>query len=388
MFNNTEIAFRIKNNRQLKRAVLLFRIINKPWLVEIGTKLLTHALKLHLPVVWLIRRTVFNHFCGGESLADCIPVINEMGLYNVYSIPDYSSEGFGSENSFNNTTKEVLECIRLASSNKNIGFAVFKPTGIIPGPVLEAKQDLEFPYGDRNNMIHTIGDRLDLICKEACDNGIQVLIDAEDYCYQDTIDLMTENLMKRFNRNKAIIFITVQMYRHDRLPFLERLISNARGKGYFIGVKLVRGAYLEKERERASVNGYASPVFDSKAKTDKAYDDAIEFLCKNLDICSIMCATHNEASTMNLVEFVNRSGMNRDDQRIWFAQLYGMSDTISFNLAENGYNVAKYLPYGPVKLVIPYLIRRAEENTSIAGQTGRELEILLKETKRRKNDHR
>lgn len=386
-FDNTEVAFRGKSPRDLRRAYWLFKMVASPFFVKMGKWLTKVAIALHLPVKGLIKRTIFRQFCGGENIAESLATSKELGDRNVKTILDYSIEGKTKEEDFDSTVNEIIATINEAAKNENIPFAVFKVTGICLFNVLEkANQNPENLSGeDLANYIKVI-ERIDEICKAAYGSNVPLFIDAEETWIQDTIDRIVQVMMRKYNREKAIVYNTVQLYRHDRLEFLKREIETARKEGYFYGVKLVRGAYMEKERERAEKMGYLSPIQPNKTATDRDFNSALEVVIDNIDIVSVCCGTHNEHSSRYLAELIDKKGISHTDSRVFFAQLLGMSDHISFNLADHNYLVAKYVPYGPVKEVLPYLIRRAEENTSVAGQTGRELSLIIKEEKRRKSE--
>lgn len=384
--NNTEIAFKTKSNKDLKRAKLLFKLVASPISVKLGKALTNFALFLRLPVKGIIKRTIFRQFCGGETITESQSVIDTLGDQNVKTILDYSIEGKESTEDFEKTTNEIIATIERGKNDGNIPFAVFKVTGIARHSILEKANDSDANLGEGEiEELQGVISRIDRICNAAYSNDIPLFIDAEETWFQDIIDRIVTIMMVKYNGKKAIVFNTIQMYRHDRLAFLERSIQAAREANYFLGIKLVRGAYMEKERERAQKMGYESPIQKDKDATDKDFDAGLELMIKNVDVVSFCAGTHNEKSSIMLTDLMKQHDIPVNDDRIYFAQLLGMSDHISFNLAFNKYNVAKYVPYGPVREVIPYLIRRAEENTSVAGQTGRELSLILQELNRRKN---
>ena len=384
IFNDTEIAFSLKTDSELERAYFLFKMISIEPLVRIGTAATNFAIKAHLPIEGLIRSTVFDHFCGGVNEEDCLSVIDNMYQKGVSSVLDYSVEGKESENEFDAARDKILKIIDFANEIDAIPIAVFKPSGfgryylyekISRGGALSKKEEAEWSR---------VLERYDAVCKKAKAHDVAVLIDAEESWMQDACDVLITNLMIIYNTEKPIVYNTLQMYRHDRLAFLEQEHKKAKRGNYFLGFKLVRGAYLEKENERAEEKGYKSPICDTKFETDQNFNNGVHYMMDHLDCMSLFAGTHNEDSSYLLMNLMNEKKLLNNDPRIWFGQLYGMSDHISFNLANKGYNVAKYVPFGPVKDVMPYLIRRAEENTSVAGQTGRELALIKKEKKRRK----
>ena len=383
LFQNTETAFAIKTDTELERAYFLFKMIQSEPLVRIGTAVTKFALKAHMPVEHLIRASVFDHFCGGVTEEDCMPVIDKMFQKNVHSILDYSVEGKETEEQFDLALEKTLKILDFVKEKEAIPFAVFKPTGFGRFALYQKITEKEPLTDAEKEEWQRVVERYDKVAKKAYDNDVPLLIDAEESWMQDAADDLIENLMEKYNKDKAIVFSTLQMYRHDRLPYLKSLHQRAKEKGFYIGMKLVRGAYMEKERERAAEKGYPSPICKDKAETDKNYDAAVQYMMEN-DKMAIFAGTHNEESSLLLMELAEKHHITKDDKRMWFGQLYGMSDHISFNLAKEGYNVAKYLPFGPVRDVMPYLIRRAEENTSVAGQTSRELRLLKQERKRRK----
>lgn len=384
-FHNTENAFRHKSNRDLRRAKQLFSVISSPRLVSTGNALATFALKLGLPVKGIIRATLFKQFVGGETIEDCEKTIAELHAYGVGTILDYSVEGKDNEESFDACTAEILRTIDKAKGNPAIPFSVFKVTGVGPFDVLEAANDGKPLSGEAQAAYARMHARVERICEYAHRHGVPVFVDAEDSWIQNTIDRLAEEMMAKFNREKAIVFNTVQMYRHDRLAYLKALEQKGRLENFWVGVKVVRGAYMEKERSRAAAMGYADPIQPTKEASDRDYNLALRYCVEHIAHMAVCAGTHNEDSCLLLVNEMERAGLAKTDDRIWFAQLLGMSDHISFNLSAEGYNVAKYVPYGPVRELIPYLSRRAQENTSVKGQTGRELSLIQTELKRRSN---
>jgi proline dehydrogenase len=384
IFNNTQVAFSLKSDTELDRAYFLFKLIDNQPLVRIGTAVTNFAIKAHLPVEGLIRATVFDHFCGGVNENDCLSVVDKMYTKGVSSVLDYSVEGKEEEEQFDAALEMTLKTIDFAKEKQAIPFAVFKPTGL-------GRLDLYEKLGDKQTLSPEelaewgrVEARFDLVCSEAHKKNVALLIDAEESWMQDAADDLVTQMMQKYNKEKPIVFNTLQMYRWDRLDYLKKLHEKAQKEGFYIGMKLVRGAYMEKENERAIEKGYTSPICVSKEATDINYDAAVLYMIEHLDKMAIFAGTHNELSSYQLMEYMQERGLAKNDDRIWFGQLYGMSDNISYNLAAYGYNVAKYLPFGPVRDVMPYLIRRAEENTSVAGQTSRELTMIKAERKRRK----
>ena len=384
-FDNTEIAFAGKSNKDLKRAYWLFKMIGNSSLVTVGKGLTNFAFALHLPVKGMIKGTIFKQFCGGETIADSRETIDQLAAHNVKTILDYSIEGKESIEDFEATVREIIATIETGANDPSIPFAVFKITGISRFSILEKANDpnSELTEEDKAEITATI-DRIDRICKAAYDHQQPLFIDAEESWIQDFIDRTVRLMMAKYNNEKAIVYNTVQMYRHDRLDFLNKEIEQAKQAGFKLGIKLVRGAYMEKERDRAQEKGYPSPIQPDKSTCDKDFDAALELMMNNIDQMAICAGTHNENSSLLLAKLIEDKDLDKGDDRVYFAQLLGMSDHISFNLAHHGYNVAKYVPYGPVREVMPYLIRRADENTSVAGQTSRELSLIIKERKRRK----
>lgn len=384
IFNNTADAFVLKSDTELDRAYFLFKLIASQPLVRIGTAVTNFALKAHLPVEGLIRATVFDHFCGGTTEEDCLPVVDKMFTKGVSSVLDYSVEAKEEESEFDKALEKTLKTIEFAKQRQAIPFAVFKPTGF-------GRFDLWVKLGENKSFTveeadewKRVVERFDLVCKTAHQNNVALLIDAEESWMQDAADDLVADMMRKYNKEKAIVYNTLQMYRWDRLDYLKKLHDEAKKEGFYIGMKIVRGAYMEKENKRAEEMGYVSPICISKEATDINYDDAIKYMVEHFDTMAIFAGTHNEESSYKLIQLMEQNAISKNDERIFFGQLYGMSDNISFNLAANGYNNAKYLPFGPVRDVMPYLIRRAEENTSVSGQTSRELNLISAERKRRK----
>ena len=384
IFDNTEIAFSLKSDSELERAFFLFRLIKSEPLVKIGTAVTKFALKSALPVEGLIRSTVFDHFCGGVNEEDCMPIIDRMYEKKVHSVLDYSVEGKEEEVQFDHTLERTLSILRFVKEKEAIPFAVFKPTGFGRLALFQKVSEGQELDDEELHEWERVEERFDRAAKACHEKDICLLIDAEESWMQDAADRLVDGLMEKYNKERAIVFNTLQLYRHDRLDYLKALHERAKAKGFKVGMKLVRGAYMEKERERAAELGYTDPICATKQETDANFNGVLRFMFEHLDDMSIFCGTHNEASSYLLMELIAEKQLEPSDQRIWFGQLYGMSDHISFNLAEKGFNVAKYLPFGPVKDVMPYLIRRAEENTSVAGQTNRELDLITKEKDRRK----
>ncbi|MFT6935253.1 MAG: proline dehydrogenase [Maribacter sp.] len=384
IFEDTATAFSLKTDSELERAYFLFKMIANEPLVKMGALMTNFALKAKLPVEGLIRVTVFDHFCGGINEEDCLPVVDRMFDKKVCSVLDYSVEGKQEEDPFDNATDIILKILDFVKEKDAIPFAVFKPTGL-------GRFTLYQKIGEKKSLTvqetlewQRVVNRFDTVCKKAYDLDVSLLIDGEESWMQNAADELVELMMRKYNKKKAIVFNTLQTYRWDRLDYLKELHKKAQQDGFKIGMKVVRGAYMEKENERAKEKGYPSPICESKLATDNNFDGTIAYMVDNLETISVFSGTHNEQSCLKLLELMVQKGVDKNNKSIWFGQLYGMSDHISFNLAYKGYNVAKYLPFGPVKDVMPYLIRRAEENTSVAGQTTRELSLLKKERKRRR----
>ncbi|MGK0446667.1 MAG: proline dehydrogenase [Polaribacter sp.] len=384
LFDNTEIAFSLKSSSQLERAYFLFSMIQNQPMVRIGSAVTNFALKAHLPIEGLIRSTVFDHFCGGVNEDDCLPIIDNMYINGkVHSVLDYSVEGKDEEISFDGALKKILKIINFCEEKKSIPFAVFKPSGFGRFGLYQKLSEGEQLTSEEQEEWSRIIERFHKVCKLAVEKDVPLLIDAEESWMQKAADELIEELMELYNKEKAIVFNTLQMYRHDRMDYLKALDRKAKEKGFYIGIKVVRGAYMEKERERAEEKGYPSPICTDKNATDINYDAAIKYMIDQPKM-ALFAGTHNEDSSYLLMSLAKKHNIKENDNRLWFGQLFGMSDHISYNLANQGYNVAKYLPFGPVRDVMPYLIRRAEENTSVAGQTSRELNLLKTERKRRK----
>ncbi len=391
-FDNTEIAFRSLSDAELLRAYTLFRMIGFRGLVKIGPRILTTAMRWHLPVSGIVKHTVFKHFCGGESIEDSRPMVDRLGRFNVGTILDYSVEGGRTEREFEAAAKEVMRTVdaagEAAAAGKNVPFTVFKVSALGSHRVLEFASlgvaDGQ-PVPPRLKADYArVHERVQKICQLASERKVRVFIDAEETWIQGAIDCMAEEMMAKFNREgKTIVYNTVQLYRTGRIQVMDEQLKRARDGGFNIGFKLVRGAYMEKERARAIKAGLPSPIQPEKSATDAQFDRAAAWCLDHLDVVSFCAGTHNEASCLAIADGMARRGLARNDLRIWFSQLLGMSDHLSFNLAAAGFNVAKYVPYGPVRATLPYLFRRAEENTSVSGQAGRELLLLTKEIRRR-----
>lgn len=383
-FEDTAVAFQYKSDAAIKKANLIFSLVNHPWISSLATQAVKVALMLRLPVEFIIRKTVFDHFCGGESISETTRVSGLLANFGVNTILDYSVEGEKSERGFDDVMREILQTIEMAHMDGNIPFSVFKITGVAAGELLEKVQNKGKLTADEIKSMDRVRYRVDTICRKAHACKIPVLVDAEETWIQDTIDLLAYEMMARYNAERAIVFNTYQLYRTLSLKNLKEAHHVAAMHNYFLGAKVVRGAYMEKERARADDMNYLSPIYPDKDATDNAFNQALAFCVDHKQRVSVMCGSHNEYSNYYLTVLMEKHGMKNSDERVWFAQLYGMSDNISFSLARAGYRVAKYMPYGPVRSVMPYLLRRAAENTSVAGQSSRELILIKREIKRRK----
>lgn len=385
-FEDTTIAFAHQSNSKLYKTYLIFAMMNQNWLVKIGTFFIKLILKLGLPVKFLIKNTLFSQFCGGESIDTCQKTIENLAKAKVGTILDYSVEGEDNEVDFDKTTEEITKTIeKAAQQSAYIPFSVFKVSGIGSIDLLEKVQEHPEELNEEDNLAYKrIHDRVDKLCKLAFELNVRIFLDAEESWIQDVIDELSYEMMKKYNvAGKTIVYNTYQLYRWESFDNLENACNDARTGGYTVGAKLVRGAYIEKERSRAAEMEYKSPIHLSKVETDQDFDKAVHYAIENIDILSICMGTHNEESCLLCIKLMEENGINKNDTRIWFAQLLGMSDNISYNLANAGFNVAKYVPYGPIESVMPYLFRRADENTSIAGQSSREFLLVKKERERR-----
>lgn len=384
-FKNTEVAFTSKTNTQLRKAYMLFRVVNNNAIATIATFSANLALRLHLPIKGIIKKTVFEHFCGGENILECKTTSEKIAQYNIKSILDYSVEGKDTEEAFEHALNETLRTIENAAGNDHVPYAVFKPTGI-GSDILMEKVQLGKPLSEEEKVaLKRLEERYETLSKAAFEANVRLLIDAEHSWYQEFLDNLSYSLMEKYNKERAIVFNTYQMYRWESLDNIRKAHKLAKEKGFVLGAKLVRGAYMEVERERAEEKGYRDPICVNKQATDDSYNNGLKYCIENINDIELFNGTHNEYSNLYATQLIEECGLARDDQRIWHVQLYGMSDNISYVMADAGYNVAKYLPYGPVKYVMPYLIRRAQENTSVGGQSSRELTMLREEMRRRKN---
>ncbi|MFB9845462.1 proline dehydrogenase family protein [Mucilaginibacter ginsenosidivorans] len=383
-FENTEIAFRHSSNTDLKRAYWLFRIINVNFLVKIGPPITNFAMSIGLPIKSLIKATIFKHFCGGETIEECDNTIKNLSQGGVGTILDYSVEGEDDEQVFDNTRDEIILTIRRATGDKAVPITVFKVTGVARFGLLEKLDAAVELSAAEEAEWKKVQARVLAICTKAYETGVPVMIDAEETWIQKTIDMLALNMMRKFNKDKPIVYNTYQLYRHDKLQSLKDDHNIAVTEDFILGAKLVRGAYMEKERKRAAEMGYECLIQPDKQSADRDYDAAVRFCVENVEKVAFVAGTHNENSCRLLADLLNEKNFAHNHPHVYFSQLLGMSDNLSFNLADAGYNVAKYVPYGPVKAVLPYLFRRAQENTAIAGQMSRELGLILKERKRRK----
>jgi proline dehydrogenase len=389
-FDNTEKAFAYKSNKDLGKAKFLFSTMSYPFFVPIGTRLTPFLMKTGLPINGIIRNTIFKQFVGGETLEETAEVGNMLGKYNVQVILDYGVEGKESEANFDAATEQFVKVVEYAATQKNIPFISVKVTGVARFSLLQTLNDApRLRSGIHDNELENdewerVKDRIYHICEIASQHNIGVLVDAEETWIQDPIDRLVMELMEAFNKEKIVVFNTIQLYRHDRLDFLKLSHRIAKQSGFLLGVKLVRGAYMEKEKSRANQQGYPNPIQANKNNTDRDFNEAVTYCIENINDISVIIASHNEQSNLLAFDLITQKNIALHHPHIHFSQLYGMSDNITFNLAANGCSVSKYLPFGPIRDVIPYLMRRAQENSSVSGQTGRELALIKREVERRK----
>lgn len=382
-FENTEVAFRSKTNGELKQAYWLFKMIGSNFLTKVGPPITNFALNIGLPIKGAIKATIFKQFCGGETIAECEHAIAQLNKGNVGTILDYSVEGEDEEEVFDFTRDEIIRTVLRADGDSRIPLTVFKITGIGRFALLEKLDAKKQLTQEEEAEFAKVKARCLQICQTAYDKGVPIMIDAEETWIQETIDELALEMMSKFNKERLIVYNTYQMYRHDKLADFKADCLIAKETGFILGAKIVRGAYMEKERKRAAEMGYPSPIQPDKASSDRDYNLALAYAVENIGHVGIVCGTHNESSSRLLTELIEKNNIEHKHPHIYFSQLLGMSDNLSFNLSDANYNVAKYVPYGPIKAVMPYLFRRAQENTSVAGQTGRELALIAKEKKRR-----
>ena len=383
-FNDTKIAFSYKSNYELKRAYILFKLLSYPSLAFIGKHLLNLLIKIHFPINNLIKQTIFEQFCGGENEKECFKVINKLNENNIRCILNYSIEGSNTESNYEHTLNKTLNLIDLSEKQYVSPFIVFKPSSVGRFDLYLKKANNDSLNENEIDEWQRVEQRYDQICNSAAKSGVSILIDAEESWIQKPVDELIEKLMIKYNNSSCIVYNTIQTYRIDRFEYLSDLHKRLSKSNIKIGIKLVRGAYMEKEKRRAKSNNYKSPICETKLKTDENYNNCMSFIFSNINDFNLFIGSHNERSNLLATEIMEKHQIKNNDKRVWFSQLYGMSDNISFNLALNRYNVTKYLPFGPIKEVIPYLIRRLDENTSVSGQTSRELKLISKEIKRRR----
>lgn len=381
-FENLEVAFASKTNAELRKMYLIFATLNSNWLSNLGIRLANLSFKLYLPIKGILKKTMFGHFCGGETIAESVLAAQKLAYFGVHSILDLSVEGKGDETSFEATTEEIYQTLVESAKTDYMPFGVFKVTGLGDYRILEKIQANQALTPVEQEAFARLEGRVDRLCKTAHDLGLKILVDAEESWFQDVIDNLAYSAMAKYNQERCVVYNTYQMYRHDSLARLKQAHQVAQEEGYLFGVKPVRGAYMEKERARAKAEGYVDPIQPNKEATDRDYDLAIGYSLQ--EGVHLVCATHNERSTLMLTEMMSQFKIDLKSDLVYFSQLYGMSDSISYNLAKAGYRVVKYVPYGPVEKVMPYLSRRAAENSSIAGQSSREFELVKKEMKRRR----
>jgi len=383
-FKNTEIAFRHYSNLELSKAYKIFKLLGNDLLNDLGVSLTQFALSIHLPIAPIVKPLIFTMFCGGETLDECKNTVGKLAKRNVFVSLNYGVEAQHDTKGVEHTTKVNIKAIEFAGKNETVKVISSKPSAFGIYELLEKKQKKESFSVKEQEQYDDLLARMDLICKTAKENNTKIYWDSEETWVQEAINDIVDDLMEKYNKDEVVVYNTFQMYIHYKLEFLENSIARAKEKGYMLGAKIVRGAYMEKEREMAKEEGRQSPIHKNKKATDKDFNKAVEICIKNVDIVSTCVASHNEKSNKKAVQLIEELGLDKNHKHIWFYQLYGMGDHITFNLAEYGVNAGKYLPFGPVKKVIPYLIRRAEENSSMDGQMGRELGMLKKERKRRK----
>jgi proline dehydrogenase len=382
-FDDTKTAFALKSDKELKKSHFIFSTMGQQWLVDLGSKATMLALKLNLPVKQLIRNTIFEQFCGGTTVEECMPIVEKMHHHGVSSILDYSVEGKEEEAEFDRVVEKKLSLITKASKHEALPFEVVKPTGIGRFYIWQKITEKKELNPNETAEWERIKQRVEKLCAHAAENHVALLFDGEESWMQDAADDLIQQMMLKYNKIEAIIYNTIQCYRHDRYDYVKKLHADAVEKNYIVGIKIVRGAYMEKERERAIKMGYESPICKDKNATDAMFTKVMYYALENLGEIRICIGTHNEESTLAAMLFLEEKGYSKDDVMVWFGQLYGMSDNLTFNLAARDYNTFKILPFGPVKDVMPYLIRRAQENTSVAGQVGRELALVKQEMARR-----
>ncbi|MEQ1744248.1 MAG: proline dehydrogenase family protein [Saprospiraceae bacterium] len=383
-FSNTEIAFSHLTDRELKKTAWLFRLMSKPWLVRLGSGPTLWAVEHNVPFVErIVQGTIFEHFVGGTTLLNSQPNSERLAANNVLTILDYGAEGKETETDFNYTMNENLRAIDFASRSKHIPVVSTKVTGLARHGLLERIQSAQTLTREELNEYRNVLKRIDAICYHAAQKGVSVFIDAEESWIQDTIDHLVWLMMRRYNRQRVVVYNTFQLYRTDRLHFLMESYDRARKAGFLLGAKLVRGAYMDKERRRAAEMGYPDPINPDKNTADDHYDTAVRFCLDHIEHIALCNASHNANSALLQAELMEKKGIQRDHPHTLFSQLFGMSDNVTFNLARAGFRVGKYVPYGQVRDVIPYLIRRAQENTSVTGDVGRELALIERELRRR-----
>lgn len=382
-FDDTKTAFANKSDSQLKKAYWLFKLVASQKLVSFGKWSSALAMKIGIPIKGMVKATVYDQFVGGETIDECEKTIKDLYQYGVHSILDYSVEGAKTEGAFDETMEKTIQTIKYGASHDGVPFAVFKVTGVARFALLQKVSEGKKLSDAESKEFEKAKNRIETICKEAGDQHISILIDAEESWIQPAIDDLALEMMRKLNKDECIVYNTAQMYRWDRLEYIKQIHEIAEKENFYCGLKLVRGAYMEKERERAYEMGYKSPIQPDKESTDKDYDLAVEYIIANHSKLFLMAGSHNEESNRRLTQLMEKHGLEKSSKNVWFSQLYGMSDNLSFVLAKDGYNVVKYLPFGPIEKTLPYLIRRAEENTSAAGQTTRELNLIQKEMKRR-----
>ena len=385
-FNNTKIAFASKSTNDLRVSKVLFSIMRYNKMVKIGKFLYSFSRKIHFPVNWIIKPTIYDHFVGGATLESCLDTVKLLHKSNVKSILDYSAEGAKGEKGIQDSFDEIIKSIDYSGKTRGVAYSVFKPSTMTFSNVLKKYSFGEEMTEEETMQYDKFVERMDALANRAYEKGVRLLVDAEHYSYQKAFDDVCEMLMAKYNTERCVIFNTLQMYRHDRMDYLRKLHADAKEQGYKVGVKFVRGAYMEDERALALELGYEDPICKDKQTTDDNYNNGLVYCMKHLDDFEIFCGTHNTESTRLLTKLIDEAGIAHDDERIYFSQLYGMSDNLTFVLAYEKFNVAKYIPYADIDSVIPYLLRRADENTSIEGQTNRELDLLTIELKRRKSE--
>lgn len=381
----SDSAFSHYSISQLRRTKVLFKILQNP-LVSWFSGFVPHIpILLRLPFVKsLIKHYIFSHFCGGEDWKEVHQSALKLQKQNILSSLDYSVECKQTEQDYETTKKVLLNVLEEAKNLSHIPFCVLKITGLGRFALLEKIHNGQTLSDNEKAEWQRVQSRFDSICEKAVDCNTKLLVDAEESWIQKPIDNIVKRAMKRHNQNEPMIYNTYQLYLKAKYEQLKTDWEKAKEKGYILGSKLVRGAYMEKETKRAVKMHLPNPIQPSKAKCDQDFNDSLKFCLKHIDDFGIYIGTHNIESTQKARQLMQEYGIAKSDERVFFSQLLGMREILSYELAQQDYLVSKYTPFGKIAEVIPYLLRRIQENSSVKDQLNDEIKVITRELENQK----